>query len=79
MIEKAANMSLDTMVHRPDLSDKDRLLVSICGDISLSDVSKARSLINERVGGDRSNDLLDAVYDDSEPGCCMVMVIAIGE
>ena len=79
MIEKAANMSLDTMVHRPDLSDKDRLLVSICGDISLSDVSKARSLINERVGGDRSNDLLDAVYDDSEPGCCMVMVIAIGK
>ncbi len=77
-VEMAVKRAFESMEHETDLFADDRLLISICGDISLYDLSRAHDLITKRTGGDSRNDILDAVYDDSKPEYCMVLIANIG-
>ena len=71
-VEKALNMIEDDA----SISRKGRFIVSLSGDVTPSDLSEACEIVRERIGEDYADNVISALYDNSEIGHCTVMVVA---
>lgn len=76
-IEEAVENALNCIEADSCFSENSRFIISMCGDIFLSDITKARNIVLSRIRGIEEDNLIHAIYDDTITGSCNVMIVVV--